>query len=196
MYASIRHYRVNPDASSRVIQQIIEDFAPNVIADVDGLRAYYVLDLGEGAFATITICESQEVLEECSSKAAEWMRQYIAQSVLSRKNLNGFLVEVGATFEGGLQVGVPKSSNNQFPKEEEANEHARQDASMAAERSQGEQLLSPREVSELLGMGRSWVYQRIRSGEIPSMRMGRNIKVRRKDLNKYLKTQSHSQLGE
>jgi len=32
----------------------------------------------------------------------------------------------------------------------------------------------------------SWVYQRIRSGEIPSVKLGHNIKVRRKALEEYL----------
>ena len=38
-------------------------------------------------------------------------------------------------------------------------------------------------------MGKSWVYQRLRSGEIPSLKLGKNIKVRREDLEEYLKNQ-------
>jgi excisionase family DNA binding protein len=45
-------------------------------------------------------------------------------------------------------------------------------------------------------MGKSWVYKRIRSGEIPSIKLGHNIKVRREVLEEYLQSQTyHSQEG-
>ena len=50
-------------------------------------------------------------------------------------------------------------------------------------------LLSIAEVCEELGMGKSWVYKRIQSGEIPSVKLGHNIKVRREDLEGYLERQ-------
>jgi excisionase family DNA binding protein len=37
-----------------------------------------------------------------------------------------------------------------------------------------------------LGMGKSWIYRRLRSGEIPSVRLGRTIKVRQDELEEYL----------
>ena len=40
-------------------------------------------------------------------------------------------------------------------------------------------------------MGKSWVYGHIRSGEIPSVKLGRNIKVRREDLEGYLEDQRY-----
>jgi excisionase family DNA binding protein len=35
-------------------------------------------------------------------------------------------------------------------------------------------------------MGKSWVYRRLGSGEIPSVRQGRSIRARREDLEGYL----------
>ena len=52
-------------------------------------------------------------------------------------------------------------------------------------------LLSITEVCQELGMGKSWVYRRIQSGEIPSVKLGRNIKVRREDLEGYLEAQRY-----
>ena len=52
-----------------------------------------------------------------------------------------------------------------------------------------EDLLSIPEVCQELGMGRTWVYQRIKSGEIPSVTLGHNLKVLRKDLQEYLQKQ-------
>jgi excisionase family DNA binding protein len=48
------------------------------------------------------------------------------------------------------------------------------------------QLLSVSEIGELLGMGRSWVYQQIKSGEIPSVQLGGSVKVKREDLEEYI----------
>jgi excisionase family DNA binding protein len=53
----------------------------------------------------------------------------------------------------------------------------------------GRELLSLKEVCQELGMSRGWVYQRIRSGEIPHVKLGHNIKVRREDLQAYLQAQ-------
>ena len=50
-------------------------------------------------------------------------------------------------------------------------------------------LLSITDVCQELGMGKSWVYRRIQSGEIPSIKLGHNIKVRREDLEGYLEDQ-------
>ena len=52
------------------------------------------------------------------------------------------------------------------------------------------ELLSVTQVCQQLAMGKSWVHQRIKSGEIPSVRLGRNIKVKRQDLEKYLEDHS------
>jgi excisionase family DNA binding protein len=48
------------------------------------------------------------------------------------------------------------------------------------------ELLSIQDLCQELGMGKSWVYRRLKSGEIPSIKLGHNIKVRRKDLEEYL----------
>ena len=53
----------------------------------------------------------------------------------------------------------------------------------------GLDLLSIPEVCQELGMGKSWVYRRLKSGEIPSIKLGHNIKVEREDLEQYLQSQ-------
>ncbi len=53
------------------------------------------------------------------------------------------------------------------------------------------QLLSIPEVCQELGMGKSWVYRRLKSGEIPSVKLGHNIKVKREDLEQYLENQRY-----
>jgi excisionase family DNA binding protein len=53
------------------------------------------------------------------------------------------------------------------------------------------QLLSIDELCEVLGMGRSWIYRRLKSGEIPSVKLGRSIKVKRQDLEEYLESRRY-----
>src|SRR5919112_1264557 len=50
----------------------------------------------------------------------------------------------------------------------------------------GVQLLSIAQVCQEIGMGKSWVYRRLRSGELPTIKLGRSIKVRRDELAEYL----------
>ena len=59
------------------------------------------------------------------------------------------------------------------------------------EERRGEDLLSVSEVCQELGMGKSWVHHRLKSGEIPNIRLGNNIKVRRRDLQGYLESQRY-----
>jgi excisionase family DNA binding protein len=54
------------------------------------------------------------------------------------------------------------------------------------EQQRGVHLLSIPQLCQELGMGKSWVYRRLRSGDIPSVRLGRTIKVRRDELEQYL----------
>ena len=67
--------------------------------------------------------------------------------------------------------------------EEEEKQQVRQ-----TQERRGQDLFSVMEVCQELGMGKSWVHRRIKIGEIPSIRLGNNIKVRRKDLEEYLES--------
>jgi excisionase family DNA binding protein len=54
------------------------------------------------------------------------------------------------------------------------------------EQQRGVQLLSISQLCRELRMGKSWIYRRLRSGAIPSLRLGRTIKIRRDELEQYL----------
>jgi len=57
---------------------------------------------------------------------------------------------------------------------------------------EGPQLLSIPEVCQELRMGKSWVYRRLKGGEIPSIKLGSTIKVKRADLDAYLENMRYS----
>ena len=65
------------------------------------------------------------------------------------------------------------------------------EASVRPESRKGLDLLSLADVCQELGMGKSWVYHRIKSGEIPSVKLGHNIKVTREDLDQFLEAQRY-----
>ena len=58
------------------------------------------------------------------------------------------------------------------------------------------ELLSIPQVCQRLAMGKSWVYRRIHEGEIPSVRLGRTIKVRRADLETFLEEHRYRPSGD
>ena len=67
--------------------------------------------------------------------------------------------------------------------EEEEKQQVRQ-----TQERRGQDLFSVMEVCQELGKSKTWVHHMIKSGEIPSIRLGNNIKVRRKDLEEYLES--------
>ena len=73
-------------------------------------------------------------------------------------------LDEGALEEGALEEGAPVHHNGQSSR-----------------------LLSPSEVCQELEADRDSVYRRLRSGEIPSLKLGNDLKVRREDLEGYMK---------
>src|SRR5215210_2267847 len=57
----------------------------------------------------------------------------------------------------------------------------------------GLDLLSIPEVCQELGMGKSWLYRKLKSGEIPSIKLGSVIKIKRSALEEYLENQASQQ---
>ena len=163
MYAAIRRYRVDSDSCSEVVKLILERFVP-LIKEAQGLLAYYVLDAEDGVVATITICEDKERVEESSRVAEEWLKQYLASSIVATEELRSFAFEADDPLQGPLYEGVSGMDTH----------------------GQSTRLLSVEEVCEVLGMGKSWVYQQIRDGKLPSIKLGGSVKVERTDLEEYL----------
>ena len=191
MYAAIRRYRVDPSDRGEVIRQIAENFAPR-IREARGFVAYYVLDAEDGIFATVSIFEDQTGVQESNNMAAEWARQLLAKSILSQEEVPNVFLRVEETIQGALYGGMPDSleslhsgslggeKQEKFPRREEVPE-----SGDSSERG-GLELLSIPELCQELKMGKSWIYRRIKSGEIPSVKLGRSIKVKREDIEEYL----------
>jgi excisionase family DNA binding protein len=84
----------------------------------------------------------------------------------------------------GTELSVPPDHSHRSAPPERSHGHESMD------------LLSIERLSQELGMGKSWIYNRLKSGEIPSIKLGRNIKVKREDLEQYLENQRYQPSGE
>ena len=183
--AAIQRYRVDSASSSELIEQIIEELVP-LMSEYPGILEYYLLDAQDGAFAMVTICEDQADLQAANTMAEDWMKHLLATKLLNQQSMSAFSVEVDKPLQGPVyyNAGVFKKKTPR---------------SQAAPTTR--QLLSVKEVCEELGMSKSWVYQRICSEEIPSIKLGGSIKVKREDLQGYVEGYSgkqphHERLGE
>jgi excisionase family DNA binding protein len=165
--AAIRRYRTNGDVTLDALQSALDSLLPLIQEKVN---AYYVLDAGDGVVASITICEDKEKLEATNMVTAEWLKQYLASSIVSQEEVQNIAsLEVGETLQGVLYEAISEPAHKRSL-----------------------QLLSVQEVGALLGMGRSWVYQQIKSGEIPSVQLRGSVKVKREDLEEYINTKRRS----
>ena len=48
-------------------------------------------------------------------------------------------------------------------------------------------LMTPEQVAAYLGCGRTYAYELLRTGEIPSLKVGRLRRVRREDISEYVR---------
>jgi len=120
----------------------------------------------EGLFSGL---EAQSEITDQLKQALEALREALESHHRSLERLESELIEFEETLTGG-----------------EDRQERSQAKRQGGEARRGLDLLSLTEVSQELGMSKSWVYSRIRSGEISSIKLGHNIKVRREDLEGYL----------
>jgi excisionase family DNA binding protein len=98
------------------------------------------------------------------------LKQYLASSIVSQQEVQNISsLEVGETLQGALHEAVSEPVHKRSL-----------------------ELLSVQEVGELLGMGRSWVYQQIKSRGIPSIQLRGSVKVKREDLEEYINSHRRS----
>ena len=92
----------------------------------------------------------------------------------------------------GLEGAVQRFEEALLELEEGAlKEEALEEGAPVHQNGQSSRLLSPSEVCQELEADRASVYQKLRSGEIPSLKLGSALKVRREDLEEYMKGHQH-----
>jgi excisionase family DNA binding protein len=92
----------------------------------------------------------------------------------------------------GLEGAVLRFEEALLELDEEAlKEEAPEEGVPVHKSGQSSRLLSPSEVCQELEADRASVYRRLRNGEIPCLKLGDALKVRREDLEEYMKGEQH-----
>ena len=129
---------------------------------------------------TITVKEEVPRMNTTTTPTPQHLEQALETFVENLEGLEGAVqrfeealleLEEGALKEGALEEGAPVHQNGQSSR-----------------------LLSPSEVCQELEADRASVYQKLRSGEIPALKLGHALKVRREDLEGYMKGRKHLRL--
>ena len=93
MHAAIRRYRVTDiDA---LVSKVEQEFVDRV-KEIDGFVGYYVIDGGDGSAASVTVGETEQSVEESTSRAAEWVRQSAADLIEGTPDVTAGEVRVRA----------------------------------------------------------------------------------------------------
>jgi hypothetical protein len=73
MHATVRKY----SGSQGLIDALVEHESEvrEVITGIDGFRAYYLVDAGEGDAVSVSVYDTFEGAEESNRRAAEWLRE-------------------------------------------------------------------------------------------------------------------------
>ena len=80
MYATIRSYSGGSDFADALVDH--ENDVRQVITQIDGFRAYYLLRTSDGA-ATISVFDDQSGAEESTRAAAAWVADNLADLSVS-----------------------------------------------------------------------------------------------------------------
>jgi excisionase family DNA binding protein len=198
MYAGIRRYQMAPKLSAVISRQLKEGLSP-LLRELPGFVAYYVVDTGDGVLLTVRIFENQAGVEDFDKIAMGWATQnleaFVSDIAESAPELLGsvpnLLVELEEEF-----LGTAYGEAKELSSREVRHQHPRgsregagggpSEPSEPANAEEDLQLLSVDEVCKVLGMGKSWVYRMLRSGEVPSVKLGGSVKVMRTDLEEFL----------
>ena len=77
MYAAIRRYHTDPDSVDEVARRVNEEFV-DIISDMPGFVAYFVLNAGQGEIGSVSVFEDQKSAEESNPRAEVWVRQNLS----------------------------------------------------------------------------------------------------------------------
>src|SRR5215213_1323275 len=124
---------------------------------------------------TITVKEEVPRMNTTTTPTPQHLEQALETFVENLEGLEGAVQRFEEALlelkEGALEEGAPVHHNGQSSR-----------------------LLSPSEVCQKLEADRASVYRRLRSGEIPSLKLGSALKVRRADLEGYMKVKGRKHL--
>ena len=80
MYVAVRLYKVKAGSMDEIVRRAQEGFVP-LIRQAPGFVAYYGVVTGSDSLFTASIFQDQAGADESTKKAANWIRQNLAEFV-------------------------------------------------------------------------------------------------------------------
>ena len=77
MYAAIRRYHADPGSVDEVARRVNEEFV-DIISDMPGFVAYFVLNAGQGEIVSVSFFEDQQSAVESNRRAEEWVGEHLS----------------------------------------------------------------------------------------------------------------------
>jgi hypothetical protein len=93
MYASVRDYEDNTALVDALLEN--EDAVRQLISDIDGFQAYYLVRTAEGA-VSVSVYDDQAGAEESNRQAADWIRENLSDMSITAPKV--FAGDVALTF--------------------------------------------------------------------------------------------------
>jgi len=104
-----KYHRLSPSSTqhtlleSQEITQAIEELIPYIRNTV---IAYYVLEGGDGTFVSIAICKDEAKVEAANRVKAEWLKHYLAATIVDQESVTEISLTVDDPIQGTLHVGI------------------------------------------------------------------------------------------
>jgi len=80
MYIALRKYKIRAGSLGEIARRAEEGFVP-LVSQIPGFISYYGVDAGNDIVVTISIFQDQAGEEESTRRAANWVRQNVAEFV-------------------------------------------------------------------------------------------------------------------
>jgi heme-degrading monooxygenase HmoA len=78
MFASVRKYTVRRGSAPDLARRVEETFVP-LLQQMQGFRAYYLLDGGPDVLITISVFDSADEAFASNEEAADWVRDNVLE---------------------------------------------------------------------------------------------------------------------
>ena len=80
MYVAVRRYQTKAGSSGEIARRAQQGFVP-LVSQIPGFVAYYGVDAGNDVVVTISLFQDQAGEEESTRRAADWVKQNVAEFV-------------------------------------------------------------------------------------------------------------------
>lgn len=101
MYAAIRRYIYESGSIGEMAALVDQKFLP-LVSQIPGFIAYYFVDAGMNAVATVSIFESRQGAEQSVRLAGEWVQRNLAAYRLKTPQISSGEVKVHKLAERGV----------------------------------------------------------------------------------------------